>query len=185
VARAAAALIAFLALAAAACGGSSGGSSGSGGGTLSGASTDPVTSTSKADFSALMKGLAVGRHAGYDRVTFTFDNFLPGYVISYIEPPIKEDGSGKPVNIAGSDYVQVLMQPASGFDLNSGECVIVYKGPKRISGADAGTSVVKDVVRTGDFEAVLTWTIGLADKAAYKVQTLESPPRLVIDFDSG
>ena len=183
-ARAAAALIAFLALAAAACGGS-GGSSGSAGETLSGASTTPLTSTSNADFYALMNGLAVGRHTGYDRVTFTFRNFVPGYVISYVDPPITEDGSGKTVNVAGSDYVRVLMQPASGFDLNTGEGVIVYKGPKRISGADAGTSVVKDVVRTGDFESVLTWTIGLADKVGYKVQTLESPPRLVIDFDNG
>lgn len=132
-----------------------------------------------------MKDLAVGRRAGYDRVTFTFDDFAPGYVISYVDPPIKEDGSGRTVNVAGSDYVQVLMQPASGFDLNSGEGKIVYKGPKRISGADAGTSVVKDVVRTGDFESVLTWTIGLADKVGYKVQKLESPPRVVIDFDSG
>ncbi len=179
--RTAVVLAACLALVAAACGGSGSGS----GGTLSGASTDPLTSTSNADFYALMKGLAVGRHAGYDRVTFTFDNFVPGYVISYVDPPIKEDGSGKTVNVAGSDYVQVLMQPASGFDLNSGEGKIVYKGPKRISGADAGTSVVKDVVRTGDFESVLTWTIGLADKVGYKVQKLESPPRLVIDFDSG
>ena len=179
-ARAAAVLIAFLALGAAACGGSGGSKS-----TLSGADTEPLTSTSGADFYALMKGLAVGRHAGYDRVTFTFENFVPGYIVSYVEPPIKEDGSGKTVDVAGSDYVQVLMQPASGFDLNSGEGVIVYKGPKRISGADAGTSVVKDVVRTGDFESVLTWTVGLADKVGYKVQTLESPPRLVIDFDNG
>lgn len=176
----AAVLAACLALLAAACG-----SSGSSGGTLSGAATDPLTSTSNADFYALMKGLAVGRQAGYDRVTFTFDDFVPGYVISYVDPPISEDGSGKTVNVAGSDYVQVLMQPASGFDLNSGEGKIVYKGPRRISGADAGTSVVKDVVRTGDFESVLTWTIGLAGKVGYKVQKLESPPRLVIDFDSG
>ena len=125
--RTAVVLAACLALVAAACGGSGSGS----GGTLSGAATDPLTSTSSADFYALMKGLAVGRHAGYDRVTFTFDNFVPGYVISYVDPPIKEDGSGKTVNVAGSTS-QVLMQPASGFDLNSGEGKIVYKGPKRI-----------------------------------------------------
>jgi hypothetical protein len=180
VARTAAVLIACLALGVAACGGSSGSS----GGTLSGASTDPLTVTSDADFYALMKGLAVGRHTGYDRVTFTFRNFVPGYLIQYVDPPIKEDGSGNTVNVAGSDYVQVVMQPASGFDLNTGEGVIVYKGPKRISGAEAGTSVVKDVVRTGDFESVLTWTIGLADKVGYTAQKLESPPRLVIDFDN-
>lgn len=54
---AAAVLTACLALVAAACGGSGGSS---GGGTLSGASTDPLTSTSNADFYALMKGLASG-----------------------------------------------------------------------------------------------------------------------------
>ena len=74
------------------------------------------------------------------------------------------------------------MEPASGFDLATGEGVLVYKGPKRISGADAGTSVVQDVVRTGDFEAVLTWTIGLSDPVDFRVLTLASPPRLAVDF---
>jgi hypothetical protein len=74
------------------------------------------------------------------------------------------------------------MQPASGYDLNSGEGTLIYKGPRRISGADAGTSVIKDVVRTGDFEALLTWTIGLDGKVPFRVITLKSPPRLVVDF---
>jgi hypothetical protein len=182
VARAAAVLTLALALVAAACGGSGSGATDTG---RPGTATDPRTSTSSSDVTALMKGLAVGRHAGFDRVTFTFSNTVPGYKVSYVDPPITEDGSGNTVDVAGSDYVQVVMQPASGFDLNTGEGVLVYKGPRRISGADAGTSVIEDVVRTGDFEAVLTWTIGLADRVGYTVQTLDSPPRLVVDFANG
>jgi hypothetical protein len=74
------------------------------------------------------------------------------------------------------------MEPASGFDTSVAEGELVYTGPRRISGADAGTSVVREVVRTGDFEAVLTWAIGLSDRVDFRVLTLDGPPRLVVDF---
>jgi hypothetical protein len=86
------------------------------------------------------------------------------------------------VRIAGNHFVVVRMEPASGFDLNTAEGVIVYEGPRRISGSDTGTSVVREVVRTGDFEAVLTWAIGLEDRVDFRVLTLDDPPRLVVDF---
>jgi hypothetical protein len=192
-----AALVAFaaaLVLVAAACGGSgeaggdtisttTGAPANTGGiDPMAGASTTAVTSTASAAETALMNGLAVGRHEGYDRVNFTFKNAVPGYKVAYVQPPIHEDGSGKTVAVDGSAFVEVRMEPASGFDLATGEGVLVYKGPKRISGADAGTSVVQDVVRTGDFEAVLTWTIGLSDPVDFRVLTLASPPRLAVDF---
>jgi hypothetical protein len=74
------------------------------------------------------------------------------------------------------------MEPASGFDLNTGEGVMVYKGPRRIDGSATGTSVVLELVRTGDFEAVLTWAVGLSDKVDFRVQTAASPLRLIVDF---
>jgi hypothetical protein len=74
------------------------------------------------------------------------------------------------------------MEPASGFDLNTGEGVMTYKGPKRIDGSSAGTSVVQELVRTGDFEAVLNWAIGLSDKVDFRVRTTTSPDRLIVDF---
>jgi hypothetical protein len=78
--------------------------------------------------------------------------------------------------------VSVRMEPASGFDLNTAEGVMIYKGPKRIDGAGAGTAVVQELVRTGDFEAVLSWAIGLSDKVDFRVQTATSPARLIVDF---
>jgi hypothetical protein len=131
---------------------------------------------------ALVDRIAVGRHEGYDRVVFQFQNGLPGYRIQYVQPPLKEDGSGNPVGVQGNAIVLVRMDPASGFDLNTGEGVMVYKGPKRIEGSSAGTSVVQELVRTGDFEAVLSWAIGLSDKVDFRVRTATSPARLIVDF---
>ena len=149
---------------------------------LEGAGTTPVKGAANGSDIALLDRLAVGRHEGYDRVVFEFKNVLPGYKVSYTTEPLKEDGSGNPVDVKGAAVVVVRMEPASGFDLNTGEGVMTYKGPRRIDGSAAGTSVVQELVRTGDFEAVLSWAIGLSDKVDFRVQTATSPPRLIVDF---
>jgi hypothetical protein len=184
------ALVALLLIVAAGCGGCSddGGTpsttttTSGGSDPLAGASTSPVTTTATGQETALLEDVDLARHEGYDRVVFRFKNAVPGYRVAYVEPPLTEDGSGAPVKVDGTAFVSVRMEPASGFDLNTGEGVLVYKGPRRISGEDAGTSVVRELVRTGDFEAVLTWAVGLSDKVDFRVLTLEDPPRLVVDF---
>jgi hypothetical protein len=146
---------------------------------LEGASTTVVVGQTTAKAIALLERVAVGRHEGYDRVVFQFrGEGVPGYRVEYVEPPLKEDGSGNPVQIDGNAFVVVRMEPASGFDLNTGEGELVYKGPKRLPGA----AVVKEVVRTGDFEAVLTWAVGLEQKVDFRVTTAASPSRLIVDF---
>jgi hypothetical protein len=149
---------------------------------LTGAGTTPVKADAAGSETALLERIALGRHEGYDRVVFQFKNDLPGYSVEYVQPPLKEDGSGNPVAIDGNAVVVVRMEPASGFDLDTGEGVLVYKGPKRIEGSSAGTSVVKELARTGDFEAVLSWAIGLSDKVDFRVTTATSPDRLIVDF---
>lgn len=149
---------------------------------LEGAGTEPVTAEHQGEAIALHNRVAVARHQGYDRVVFQFRNELPGYRVEYVEPPLFEDGSGDPVKAAGSAFVVVRMERASGFDVETGEGELVYTGLRRITGAQAGTSTVQEVVRTGDFEAVLTWAVGLGDRVDFRVSTLESPARLVIDF---
>ena len=149
---------------------------------LEGATTTPVVAPSPGSETALLERIAVGRHEGYDRVVFQFQNGLPGYRVEYVQPPLKEDGSGNPVSVKGNAVLVVRMEPASGFDLNTGEGVMIYKGAKRIDGAGAGASVVQELVRTGDFEAVLSWAIGLADKVDFRVRTATSPSRLIVDL---
>jgi hypothetical protein len=149
---------------------------------LEGADTTPVERDSTGTEIALLERIAIGRHEGYDRVVFQFRDQLPGYRVEYVQPPLKEDGSGNPVEIQGDAIVLVRMELASGFDLTTGEGVMVYKGPKRLEGSAAGTSVVCELVRTGDFEAVLSWAIGLEERVDFRVRTATSPARLIVDF---
>jgi len=150
---------------------------------LAGADTTPLSAAATGADTALLERVALGRHEGFDRLVFQFrGDGLPGYRVEYATPPFVEDGSGKPVSVDGNAFVVVRMEPASGFDLNTGEGVIVYQGPKRLQGATAGTSKVREAVRTGDFEAVLTWTIGLDAKVPFLVTTASSPARLIVDF---
>lgn len=142
--------------------------------------TGTVTAPAEISEIALLERVAVAGHDGYDRVVFQFRNGLPGYRVEYVEPPLREDGSGNVVNLEGDAFVVVRMEQASGFDLSVPEGALVYTGPRRISPDD--TSVVREVVRTGDFEAVLTWAIGLSGRVPFRVLTLGDPARIVVDF---
>jgi hypothetical protein len=84
--------------------------------------------------------------------------------------------------VKGNAFVVVRMEQASGFDLSKNEGELVYKGPRRIEGSAAGTSVVEELVRVGDFEAVLSWAVGLSDRVDFRVRTASSPARLIVDF---
>jgi hypothetical protein len=150
--------------------------------TLEGAGTEPVTGEAEQQRIALLERVAVARHEGYDRVVFQFRNSRPGYRVEYVEPPLREDGSGNVVRVEGEAHVLVRMEQASGFDLEVPEGELVYTGPRRISGLASGTSVVREVVRTGDFEAVLSWAVGLSDRVDFRVLELDGPPRIVVDF---
>jgi hypothetical protein len=149
---------------------------------LEGASTETIESEPSAEGIALMERVAIGRHEGYDRVVFQFTNHVPGYRIGYLDPPLKQDGSGNVVQVKGNAFVVVRMEQASGFDLSKNEGELVYKGPRRIEGSTAGTSVVQEIVRIGDFEAVLSWAVGLSDRVDFRVRTASSPARLIVDF---
>jgi hypothetical protein len=150
--------------------------------TLEGAGTEPVTAPPKTQKTALLERVSVGRHEGFDRVVFQFKDVLPGYKVEYVKPPLRQDGSGNVIKVSGKAFVAVRMELASGFDLTKNEGELVYTGPRRISGGQAGTSVIREVVQISDFEAVLMWAVGLEDRVDFRVTTLEDPARLVVDF---
>jgi len=112
-----------------------------------------------------------------DAVTFEFESAVPGYDVSYADGPLVEDGSGKPVVIDGDAVLLVRFEPASGYDL-SGDGRQVFKGPTRL---DLATTTVTDVVRVGDFEAVLQWAIGVNKKVPFRVHRGASSHELVVE----
>lgn len=131
---------------------------------------------------ALLTDVRVAGHPGFDRVVLELDaDGSPGYRVSYVQPPIVQDGSGDPVAVAGAAFLQVHLAPASGFDATGTEWEPTYTGPPRVSG---DTSLVTELVRTGDFEANLTWVIGLRRQVPFAVTVLSDPVRLVVDIQT-
>jgi hypothetical protein len=148
---------------------------------LEGASTSPVTWTSPLTETALLSDVRVASHDGYDRVVFEFENGIPGYDVRYVEPPILADGSGEEVAVSGGAVLVVRMEPALDADLTQESAPRTYTGPTRFS---PSTAAVVELVRTGGFEAVLTWAVGVDEKRPFRVSRLQDPARIVIDVSS-
>ncbi len=145
------------------------------------ATTDPVVVKGTSTVVSLLTDVRAAAHDGYDRIVFEFRNGLPGYDVRYVESPVVADGSGDEVAVAGRAVLLVRMEPALDADLTQASAPQTYTGPQRFTPA---TTAVAELVRTGGFEAVLTWAAGVDEKRPFLVSTLESPSRLVIDVKS-
>ena len=120
--------------------------------------------------SAQLTAVRVAAQAGADRVVFEFRDQVPGYRVSYASGPVMNT-EGREVPVAGQARLVVHLEAATGAG--------TYTGPARL--AAQGTTEVLELARVEDFEAVLTWVVGLKGQAPFRVTTLSSPPRLVID----
>jgi hypothetical protein len=145
---------------------------------LTGASTEPVVWKGTAAETALLSAVRAARHSGYDRLVFEFRNAMPGYDVRYVERPVRADGSGDEVAVAGGAVLRVRMEPALDADLTKEAAPRTYTGPTRFS---PDTGAVVELVRTGGFEAVLTWAIGVDGRRPFRVTRLDDPARLAID----
>ena len=133
---------------------------------------------------ALLRAVRVGRNPGFERIVFEFaGSSRPGYRVQWVDPPITADGSGEVVQVDGDAHLEIVMQPASGVDLSAPQLTVVYGGPDRVPVAGQ-TKVITDLVRTGDFEAVLTWVAGTTDRVPFRVITLADPTRIAIDLQT-
>ena len=117
--------------------------------------------------------IRAAHHPGYDRVVFEFTGPLPqSRSVTYVTQ-LLGDGSGLPVPVAGRALLKVRFFAAEAHDA-AGRAT----APARVAYALPN---VMTVVRAGDFEAVTTYGIGLMSRQPYRVSTLRSPSRVVID----
>jgi hypothetical protein len=103
----------------------------------------------------------------------------PGFEVSYqpAETAKIEDASGNPVEIAGDAFLVVKLMPAMTAKIDGDQVTKTYTGPKRLPGTDPITEVVK----TGDFEGVVTWVIGLDRKRPFSAEASDGTLAVVID----
>jgi hypothetical protein len=124
---------------------------------------------------AIHTAVRVAEPADFDQIVFEFDDAMPGYRIEYVQPPILADASGMEVEIAGAAFLQVRFL---GADAHDGE------GSPTIEEREltpAFTSLVEAEL-TGDFEAQVTWVLGLAAERDFRVTRLTEPNRVVVDI---
>jgi hypothetical protein len=117
-----------------------------------------------------------------DRVTFEFEKAKPGpgFEVSYRPASVAkvEDASGKHLAIAGNAFLVVRLFPAMTAKINGEDVEPTYTGPRRIT--PDGANHVQQVVKTGDFEALVTWVIGLDQKRPFTTDATES--KLVVEI---
>jgi hypothetical protein len=127
----------------------------------------------------------IGTHEGYDRITFEFrapdpnpggKGGIPRYDIRTAEPPHYEDPSGRTLEVSGDVFARIVFHGAAGYDFDGNP---TYTGPRTVR---AGFPVLVEAVEAGDFEATLSWILGMRQQACWKVRELHDPDRIAIDM---
>jgi hypothetical protein len=119
--------------------------------------------------------LRVGEHPHFDRVVIDLRGKIPGYNVRFVRR-LAYDPSGNPVPLQGRRFIAVTLTPANAHD-RSGQNL--YVGPTL---QQLQMPSLRGVAFTGDFEAVVSFGLALSHRAPFRVFTLSSPSRIVIDL---
>jgi hypothetical protein len=145
------------------------------------ASTSPQRSSNENRETMYLTNVTAGADKCTAKVVFGFEERAPGpgFEVSYqpADTAKVEDASGNPIAIDGDAFLVVKLNPAMTATIDGEQVTKTYNGPRRLQGTDPITEVVK----TGDFEGVVTWVIGLDSKRSFT--TIASDSALVVEID--
>ncbi|MGZ4231389.1 MAG: GerMN domain-containing protein [Solirubrobacteraceae bacterium] len=138
------------------------------------ASSQAASTTSAMGPAPLLLGIGAAHHSGFDRVVFRFSGAVPprrqvGYVDRLIADP-----SGRPISLAGRAILRVSFSPAAVHDTAG--------PPAALTRTAFDLPNIMAAVRSGNFESVVSYGIGLAMRTPIHVFTLTRPSRVVIDI---
>ena len=114
------------------------------------------------------------RHEGFDRVVWELEGPTPGVHVEYVDRPVRACGSGDPVPLPGDAWLEVRMTPTNAHT-ESGQPTIADR--RRAPDLPA----VIEIVRTCDFEAVVTWVLAVRSPEAFRLARFGDPSRIVVD----
>jgi len=116
----------------------------------------------------VVSAVRVGARDSFERVVFDFAAGVPGYSVKYVDKPIIADASGDEVSVSGNAAIEVRLESALAHD---------------VAPRTTGVGVVKEVVKSGDFEAVVHFAIGVASKLPFHVSVTGN--KLIVDIAHG
>jgi hypothetical protein len=120
---------------------------------------------------AVLERVRVGRHPGFDRVVFQFRSGTPAWSARYV-PKVLHDGSGLPVRLRGRAFVHVVFR-GTRIDRSSAGGPEIVRTPR--------FPTLRQLKEAGDFEAVVSFGLGLSRKAGFRAFRLAGPSRIVLD----
>ena len=136
-----------------------------------------VSTASAASSTPLLTNVRVGAHATYDRIVLDFTGPKPTIPFAQVVPELVYDGSGKPVDLPGTFFYQVVAWPGAAHDDNGNP---TYTGSRKFTTPQLAN--VQGFAITGDFEGQLTVGLGYRRATWQTVTVLENPTRVVIDI---
>ena len=149
---------------------------------LEGASCEPQTGGSDQNLPDFVEVIP-SREEGIDRVTFRFEpedetvTEAPSYSVQFVDELVT-DGEGAPVDVEGEAFVAISFH-ALGVDLSEETPREIYTGPTEFK---TGFANLLEIEQLGDFEAVVSWGMGLQRESCFRVES--SPTEITIEFPS-
>lgn len=119
--------------------------------------------------------ISAQHYYGHDTLVFQFRGGVPAKYSARYVPEVTADPSGLPVNVAGSALLQVTFSSAAGHNAKG----IVTYGPAQRTYA---LPELIQVVKAGDFESVLSFGVGVAQKAPFHMYAQPKLGRVVLDI---
>lgn len=115
------------------------------------------------------------RNASWDRVVLQIDGpRVPGYRVEYVDSPVRQCGSGDPVQIAGQGWLAITLNGAAAHD-DRGNATVAER-ERRLN-----LPVMRELEFTCDFEGQVQVVVGVAAPNRYRVIELSNPTRLAVD----
>lgn len=124
---------------------------------------------------ATLTNVRTSTRSDHDRIVFEFDkNVLPGYRIEYVDRPVRQCGSGRAVEVRGDARLQISFTPAKAHT-EAGRPTVKDRERK------LNHRVLREAEIICDFEAEVSWVVGVTSPNRYRVKELKNPARIVID----
>ncbi|MER5811120.1 hypothetical protein ABT143_23500 [Streptomyces sp. NPDC002033] len=138
------------------------------------AASGPAATPSARSQTPLVVNARWGGHCTYDRIVIDLQGAAPPVTVTPVSQLVY-DGSGKPVPLPGTYFLEIRLHPAAGHD-DAGQNV--YQGPKL---QKIQLSKLKGLALTGDYEGYVTFGAAFDTQPVFTTSVLHSPERYVVD----
>lgn len=122
-----------------------------------------------------LESVRTARNDGFDRVVLEFaSGRVPSYRVEYVDPPVRQCGSGQPVPLRGDAWLRIRLEPSQAHD-ERGRPTVEDRA------RDADLPLLRELRLICDYEGQVEWVLGLSSPNPFRVTQLGSPARLVVD----